>query len=203
MLEELEKEAKLNNIPIMQKDGIDFLTNFIKEKKINNILEIGTAIGYSAIKMALIDKDITIVTIERDNKRYKEAIKNIDNFKLKQQIKVINDDAFNVIINENFDLIFIDAAKSQSIKFFEKFQNNLNQNGFIITDNLHFHGLVNSDIEIKSRSLRSLIKKIKEYIVYLKENKQFETIFLDVGDGISISYKGGGDNDSHFGCEKR
>ena len=93
MLDNIEKYAKKYNIPIMQKDGIDFLTNFIKENNIKNILEIGTAIGYSAIKMALVDKDINIVSIERDINRYNEAIKNVSEFNLNNRIKLINDDA--------------------------------------------------------------------------------------------------------------
>lgn len=184
----LEKYAKKYNIPIMQKAGINFLTNFIKENNIKNILEIGTAIGYSAIKMALVDKDINIISIERDDIRYNEAIKNIKKFKLDDRIKLIKDDAFNVELNDKFDLIFIDAAKSQNIKFFNKFSKNLSKNKYIITDNLKFHGLVESNEKL-SKNLRQLIKKIKDYIEFLKENKDYETIFYDVGDGISISKK--------------
>lgn len=172
----------------MQKDGIQFLTNFIKDNNIKNILEIGTAIGYSAIKMALVDNDINIISIERDEERYNKAVKNIKKFKLNNRIKLIKDDAFNVELDEKFDLIFIDAAKAQSIKFFNKFSKNLNKSKYIITDNLKFHGLVESN-EKFSKNLRQLIKKIKDYIEFLKENKEFETIFYDVGDGISISKK--------------
>ncbi len=184
----LEKYAKKYDIPIMQKDGIQFLTNFIKDNNIKNILEIGTAIGYSAIKMALVDNDINIISIERDEERYNKAVKNIKKFKLNNRIKLIKDDAFNVELDEKFDLIFIDAAKAQSIKFFNKFSKNLNKSKYIITDNLKFHGLVESN-EKFSKNLRQLIKKIKDYIEFLKENKEFETIFYDVGDGISISKK--------------
>ena len=184
----LEKYAKKYNIPIMQKDGIKFLTNFIKENDIKNILEIGTAIGYSAIKMVLVDNDINIVSIERDEDRYNKAVKNIKKFKLNNRIKLIKDDAFNVELNEKFDLIFIDAAKAQSIKFFNKFEKNLNKNKYIITDNLKFHGLVESNEKL-SKNLRQLTKKIKDYIEFLKEKKDFETTFYDFGDGISVSKK--------------
>ncbi len=188
MIENLEKYAKENNIPIMLPDGILFLTNYIKNNNIRTILEIGTAIGYSAIKMAMIDNDIHITTIERDEERYKEALKNIKLFNLKNQINVIFDDAFNVELNEKYDLIFIDAAKSQSIKFFEKFKNNLKSNGVIITDNINFHGLT-KEKEIKNRNTRQLVRKINEYVEFLKNNKEFETYFIDDGDGISISRK--------------
>lgn len=172
----------------MQKDGIQFLTNFIKDNNIKNILEIGTAIGYSAIKMALVDNNINIVSIERDEDRYNKAVKNVKKFKLNDRIRLIKDDAFNVELNDKFDLIFIDAAKAQSIKFFNKFEKNLNKNKYIITDNLKFHGLVESD-EILSKNLRQLVKKIKDYIQFLKENNNYETTFYDIGDGISVSKK--------------
>lgn len=172
----------------MQKEGINFLTKFIKENNVKNILEIGTAIGYSAIKMALVDKDINVVSIERDEDRYNKAVKNIKKFKLNNRIKLIKDDAFNVELKDKFDLIFIDAAKSQSIKFFNKFSKNLNKNKYIITDNLKFHGLVESNEQL-SRNLRQLVKKIKDYIEFLKENRDYETIFYDFGDGISVSKK--------------
>ena len=186
LIEEIEKYAKENNIPIMLQDGILFLTNYIKENNITNILEIGTAIGYSAIKMALVNSNIHITTIERDEVRYKEALKNIKEFALGKQIDVIFADAFDVELNDKYDLIFIDAAKSQSIKFFEKFKANLNDNGTIITDNINFHGLTREE-KIKNRNTRQLVRKIKEYVEFLKNNQEFTTYFIDDGDGISIS----------------
>ena len=186
MLEEIEKYAKTNNIPIMENEGIDFLTNYIKEKNINTILEIGSAIGYSAIKMALIDKNIKIVTIERDEIRYNEAVKNINKFELNNQITIINNDAFEVELKDKFDLIFIDAAKSQSTKFFLKFKENLKENGTIITDNIYFHGLTHSN-NIKSRNLRQMTRKIREYVEFLKNNTEFKTEILEIGDGLALS----------------
>ena len=174
----------------MLEDGIDFLTTYIKKNNIKSVLEIGTAIGYSSIMMALVDKDIKITTIERDEKRYQEALKNIEKFNLENQITPILKDAFEVELKEEFDLIFIDAAKAQSIKFFEKFEVNLKQNGTVITDNLNFHGMVQKDEkEIASRNVRGIVRKTKAYIEFLKENKDYETTFYDIGDGISISIK--------------
>ena len=188
MLENIEKYAKEYNIPIMQKEGIEFLTDFIKKNNIKTILEIGTAIGYSAIKMALVDNDIKIVSIERDEIRYQEAVKNIQNFGLTDRIKLINQDAFDVELNEKFDLLFIDAAKAQNIKFFTKFEKNLNEHKYIITDNINFHGLVGSD-EKMSRNLKQLVRKIAAYVEFLKNNEQYITTFYNIGDGISISVK--------------
>ena len=187
---DIENYAKKNNIPIMQKDGIEFLTNYIKEHNVKKILEVGCAIGYSAIKMCLVRDDINVITIERDEVRYKEAIKNIKEFNLENRINVIFDDAFNIELSDKYDLIFIDAAKSQYIKFFEKFKNNLSNNGVIVSDNLDFHGLVHKNLnEIESRNVRGIVRKLNNYIDFLNTNKEFKTSFYSIGDGIGISYR--------------
>lgn len=187
LIRKMEKYADLKGIPIMEKEGINFLTEFIKLNKVKNILEIGTAIGYSAINMALAGEDVTVTSIERDNERYIEAVKNVKKFGLDDRITLVLCDALDFNLEDKFDLIFIDAAKSQYIKFFEKFSPNLIQKGFIVTDNINFHGLTNSDKTKMSRNLRQLITKLEKYIVFLKDNKDFKTRFFEVGDGIAIS----------------
>ena len=190
IVKEIRTYAKENNVPIMMDDGIEFLTNYIVKNKINTVLEIGTAIGYSTIMMALANPNLTVTTIERDEKRYLEALKNIKKLNLENRITLVFNDALCVNIEGKYDLIFIDAAKAQSIKFFEKFEKNLNPGGVIITDNLEFHGLVRKkEEEIESRNLRALVRKVKEYITFLKANDRYETEFLSIGDGISVSKK--------------
>ena len=185
---DIEEYASKNSIPIMMKDGIEFMLDYIEKNNIKNILEIGSAIGYSAIRMCLVDSSIKVTTIERDEVRYNEAIKNIKDFNLEDRINIILDDAFNVDLNEKYDLIFIDAAKSQYIKFFLKFKANLNKNGVIISDNLDFHGLTHKNLEdIPSRNVRGLVRKLNDYICFLKDNKEFTTEFYEIGDGIAIS----------------
>ena len=183
----LENYAKENHVPIIQKDGLNFLIKYIKENNIKNILEIGSAIGYSAINMALVDKSIKITTIERNKEMFLLAQKNIKDFNLENRIKVIYGNALETEIKEKYDLIFIDAAKAQYIKFFEKYKFNLKENGTIITDNLNFHGLANNVEEIHSKNLKALVRKINNYKQFLKENKEFKTIFYENGDGISVS----------------
>lgn len=188
LIREMKQYAEVNNVPIMMDEGIDFLTTFILKNHVKNILEIGTAIGYSAIMMALVDPNVKITTIERDEIRYLEALKNVKAFGLENRITLIYNDAFNVKLDEKFDLIFIDAAKAQNIKFFEMFERNLEYRGVIITDNLKFHGLVEKkEEEIKSKNLRALVRKIKDYVDYLKTNEKYNTEFFEVGDGISVS----------------
>lgn len=183
----IEEYAHKNNIPIMMSDGIEFLTDFIKKNKVKRILEIGSAIGYSAIRMALVDSDINVVTIERDVLRYNEAVNNINDFDLSDRISIINADALECELTGEFDLIFIDAAKAQYIKFFEKYKKNLAKDGVIISDNLSFHGMVDNIDGITNRNTRQLVGKIIKYVDFLKNNLEFDTEFISIGDGIGIS----------------
>ncbi len=184
----MKEYAKENNVPIMLDDGINFLTTFIIKHQIKNVLEIGTAIGYSAIMMALSSPHVKITSIERDHERYLEAVKNIKKFDLEDRITLIYNDAELVELKDQYDLIFIDAAKGKNRAFFEKFSKNLVKEGYVVTDNINFHGYVNKDeSEIKTRNLRGLVRKIKEYITFLKNNSEFHTDFYEVGDGITVS----------------
>lgn len=186
-MKELEEYAKINNIPIMQKDGILYLINYIKENNIKNILEIGSAIGYSSIMMASIDSDIRITTIERDRDRYDLAVSNIKKYNLDKQINIIYGDAVDTDITGMYDLIFIDAAKGKNIFFFEKYKNNLVKGGTIITDNLSFHGLVEDSDLVKTKNQRGIVNKIKDFISFLDNNEEFATEYIPVGDKIAIS----------------
>ena len=189
-IREIKKYALDNKIPIMVDEGIDFLTTFIIKNQTTNILEIGSAIGYSAIMMALANPNVKITTIERDHERYLEAVKNVKKLGLEDRITLIFNDALETTIEGKFDLVFIDAAKGQNIRFFEKFEPNLTDHGVIITDNIDFHGLVQKDVgSIQSRNLRGLIRKIREYIDYLKNNPKYDVEFLKVGDGIAVARK--------------
>ncbi len=189
MLKEIEEYAKLNNVPIMLPSGIDYLCNYIKENNIKSILEIGSAIGYSAIRMALVNDDICVTTIEKDRDRYDMAVDNIRKFNLEDRINIILGDAVDTKIDDKYDLLFIDAAKGKNIFFFEKYKHNLSDCGIIITDNLFFHGLVKDERFIETKNQRGIVKKIKEFISFLDNNSEFSTRYISVGDGISISEK--------------
>ena len=188
LIVEMENYAKEKNVPIIEKESIAFIMKYIKSNNVKNILEIGSAIGYSAILMASSNAETKVTTIERDNERYMECLKNVKKAGLEKKINVVFQDALEVNLSDvKYDMIFIDAAKGQYTKFFEKFQYFLAPNGVIITDNLKFHGMVGKSETIESKNLRSLVEKIEKYIEFLKENEEFETEFLKLGDGISIS----------------
>lgn len=189
-LELIRDYAHNNNVPIMTDEGISFLTDYIKSHNVKSILEIGAAIGYSSIMMCLVDEGIFVTTIERDKERYDMAIENISDFKLNDRINLIFGDALECDITGKYDLIFIDAAKAQNIKFFEKYKINLKDTGTIITDNMNFHGFVDLDMkEIHSRNLRQLVRKLKKYQQFLLDNEEFSTEFLNTGDGVAISVR--------------
>ena len=188
LLVSLKMYALENNVPIITDEGINFINQIIKLSNIKNILEIGTAIGYSAISMAL-KNDVLITSIERDNKMYELAKKNVNNALLNDKIKLINEDALDIDASKigMFDLIFIDAAKAQSINFFNKFKDHLNNGGVIVTDNLLFHNLI--DQEAKTRNLRQLMRKIDNFNKFVVEQEDFDTYLYQIGDGMSLSIK--------------
>ena len=187
---EMERYAEANNIPIIEVDSIKFIMKYIKLNNVKSVLEIGTAIGYSAILMANASRDVEITTIEKDEKRYKEAIKNVNKCGLDKRIELVYNDALEVnLAGHSYDLIFIDAAKGGYIKYFEKFCNYLNPGGVIITDNLKFHGLVKNKSQVKSKNLKGIVEKIEKYIEFLDNNKDYITKYYDIGDGLSVSFK--------------
>lgn len=191
-IKEIKEYAVLNNVPIMQDEGIDFLTTFIIKKQIKNVLEIGTAIGYSAIMMALTSNDIHITTIEKDEIRYMEALKNIKKLNLEDRITLIFNDALNVKLEDDYDLIFIDAAKGKNKDFFLQFESNLSINGYIITDNMDFHGYVSmNENEIPSKNIQGIVRKIKDYTYFLENHMLYKTTIYKIGDGIAVTERRG------------
>ena len=187
LMEKMEKYAKENYVPIARKPNIEYLKEIIKKEELFEILELGSAIGYSSINMALVDKRVNIVTIERDKKMYNEAVKNIKEANLESQINIIYDDIFNVELGDKrFDLIFIDAAKAQYRKFFEKFSPLLKDKGVIISDNVE---LLDLQKLTDSKKSKKLVEKMKFYREYLSELEEYESEFLSIGDGFAITRK--------------
>ena len=176
LIKDMERYAEVNNVPIIERDSIEFIRKYIELNNVKSILELGTAIGYSAILMASVSDDVEVTTIERDDKKYREAVKNVNACGLDKRIEIVFNDALDVnLAGHKYDLIFIDAAKGQYIKFFEKFENYLNPGGVIITDNIKFHGLVENKDKIESKNVLGLVTKIEKYIEFLKEYDEYTT----------------------------
>lgn len=187
-LNEIKKEALKNNVPIIQDPSLEKIKELIVEHNVSNILEIGTAVGYSALSFLSMGAK-KIVTIERNEEMYHKAIENIMALNKMNEIEVIFGDALDIDIshfNKEFDLLFIDAAKAQNIKFFERFSPFVKDDGIIVVDNILFHG-VKADDENISKNLKSLVLKIQKFIDWLNQNEEFETVYFNEGDGLAIS----------------
>ena len=190
MIEDIKKKALNDKVPIIKDGGLSFICDLIKQKKIKHILELGTAVGYSSINMALLDKEIKIDTIEKNEDMYRQAIENIKNEGLEKQISVYFTPIEEFKNEKKYDLIFVDAAKAQYQKYTEQFIDNLAEDGVFVYDNMIFHGLVYDIENIKNRGTRALVSKIVRFRELMENDERFDIIFYeDVGDGLLLAYR--------------
>lgn len=179
--------AKQNNLPIMRKETANFIKTFLKITNPKNILEIGTCIGYSTMIFKKYSS-AKITTIELSKENFEIAK---DNFrKYGYEINLINDDAKKALdyINQGFDFVFIDAEKSHLKNYFDKVTKILNKNGVIVCDNVLYKGMISNDDLIERRDI-TIVKRIREFLVYINDLKEYRTSIIPIGDGISISIK--------------
>ncbi|MCJ0952062.1 O-methyltransferase [Mammaliicoccus sciuri] len=192
-IDELRHYAEQYNVPIMDKISTEFVKQLIRIKDAKSILEIGTAIGYSAMHFASCDPDINVWTIERKEEMYEQAISNIKDFGYESQINVIFSDALEAFellpTDQSFDMIFIDAAKAQSQKFFELYEPLLKDDGIIITDNILYHGFVSNIEIVRNRNVKQMVKKVQKYNQWLMNHDKYKTTLINIGDGMAISKK--------------
>ncbi|MCD8797919.1 O-methyltransferase [Mammaliicoccus sciuri] len=192
-IDELRHYAEQYNVPIMDKISTEFVKQLIRIKDVKSILEIGTAIGYSAMHFASCDPDINVWTIERKEEMYEQAISNIKDFGYESQINVIFSDALEAFellpTDQSFDMIFIDAAKAQSQKFFELYEPLLKDDGIIITDNILYHGFVSNIEIVRNRNVKQMVKKVQKYNQWLMNHDKYKTTLINIGDGMAISKK--------------
>ncbi len=189
IFKELEAYAHNNAIPIIEKEGLDILLKIVKRTKPKNILEVGTAIGYSALKMNSVVNS-NIITFERDEQMIIEAKKNIQRAGKENKIQIIDMDFldFDLKTFEKFDLIYIDGAKAQYYNFFKKVEDKLSKDGVIVFDNLLFHDYVFNEEkkENASKNLKQLIRKLEDFLIKIKEEEGYDFTFEKKGDGIGI-----------------
>lgn len=186
-IEKIEQFAKDNYVPIARKETIKFLKNLVIENNYKSFLEIGTAIGYTSINIALISKDIRILTLEYEEKRANVAKENFKDFNVQDQIKMILCDARFYYPDLSYDLIFIDAAKKRNKYFLDKFSKRLNENGTIVIDNMNLDDLWIDAKASKKEKYDLVNKEFKEYILTLKDYDV--AIYDDIGDGIAVLRK--------------
>lgn len=189
----LEKQAEIDRVPIMDRISMHFLMQQIRMTRPDRILEIGSAIGYSALCMLEAYPNTSIVTIEKDENRYRQAKRNIKNLNKQDQIEVIFGDAMEImeqLVNSDttFDFVFIDAAKGQYRRYFEVADQLLSVGGLIVSDNVLFRDYV-ANPEQAPKRLRKIAEKLRDYNNFLMNHPQYVSTIVPIGDGVALSLK--------------
>ncbi len=187
-LEKIKAKALEDKVPIIMDDTLEIIIKILKEKQPKKILEIGAAVGYSAICFSeYLQENGSIDTIERDLQRCNEAKENFIKAEVTEKIKLFEGDAIEILptINEKYDIIFIDAAKGKYTFFLEQALRMIKKDGIIIADNILYKGYVMSDYN--NHKHRTAVRNLRQYIIEVNDNKNLETEILDVGDGLAVS----------------
>ena len=188
ILKEIQINALQRHIPIIMDDTLEAIYKTIGKNKLNNILEIGTAVGYSAICFTkILSENGKIDTIERDEEKIKEAKENLKNMNLEEVIHIYEGDAVEILptLNKKYDMVFIDAAKGKYPVFLKEALRLLKKDGIIFADNILYKGYVMSDYN--KHKQRTAVRNLREYIKEVTENPNLETQILEVGDGLAIT----------------
>ena len=188
-IEEIKKRALEERVPIMEDEGIGILTELIQREDITQILEIGSAVGYSAICMASIRPSLKITTIEKDPLRAMKARENIELSGYKEQIELVGMDALRYLPGQMYDLLVIDAAKGANQRFLDRFAPFVRKGGYIAADDVWFHGFVDDPSTIRTKHMRVMVDKIREFRDSFLANPEYESTYYKTGDGMIIARK--------------
>ncbi len=186
LISEIKKEALENKVPIMEDDGLNYVLKFLKEKDIKSLLEIGTAVGYSSICFASSKSDLKIVTLEKDEVRYKKALENIHKVNLEDRITAILTDAREYTLDQQFDCLFLDGPKAHNQQLLENYCRNLKKGGYIVVDDVYFHGFVDHPETLNTPRLKPLVKKLTKFRNDMLNSSEYESQYLEIGDGLLI-----------------
>lgn len=187
-LKKIKRKALDEHIPIIMDDTLEVIEKYLKEMKPEKILEIGTAVGYSAMCFTnFLAENGSIDTIERDEERVKEAKENIKKVGVEDKIHIYEGDAVEILpnLNKKYDAVFIDAAKGKYPFFLKEALRMIKPNGIIFADNILYKGYVLSDYN--KHKQRTAVRNLREYIKEVSENTNLETEILEVGDGLAVS----------------
>ncbi|TCO79081.1 O-methyltransferase [Marinisporobacter balticus] len=189
-LKEMEDYARMNHVPIVQPEVAKLLEVITKINQTKSILEVGTAIGYSAIVFTRAMEDGKLISIERRADMVEIARENIKMAELDGQIKILEGNAEEVIptLEGQFDLIFLDAAKGQYMNFLSESIDLLKVGGVLISDNVLYKGMIASNEYVIRRKI-TIVKRMRNYLEYITKHPQLTTSLLSIGDGVAISYK--------------
>lgn len=189
-IEQIKEKALNEHIPIIMDDTLEVVGKILEDKKPERILEIGTAVGYSAIMFSkYLTENGYIDTIERDEERIKEAKENVKDLNLEEKIHIFEGDAIEILptLKGPYDVVFIDAAKGKYPIFLSEALRMLGNNGIIVADNVLYKGYVMSDYN--KHKQRTAVRGLREFLKELNENENLTTQILEVGDGLAISKK--------------
>lgn len=187
-LEKIKEKALEEHIPIIMDDTLEVIAKYLKKIKPNRILEIGAAVGYSAMCFSnFLAPNGVIDTIERDEERIKQAKINFKNVEVEDKINLYEGDAVEILptLNQKYDVVFIDAAKGKYPFFLKESLRMIKKDGVIFADNILYKGYVMSDYN--KHKQRTAVRNLREYIKEVSENPNLETEILEVGDGLAIS----------------
>ena len=187
-LEKIKQKALEEHIPIIMDETLEVIEKYLSKNKPNRILEIGTAVGYSAICFTqFLSENGEIDTIEREADRVEEAKKNIILAEVEDKIHIYEGDAVEILptLNNKYDVVFIDAAKGKYPFFLKEALRMINKEGIIFADNILYKGYVMSDYN--KHKQRTAVRNLREYIKEVSENPDLETEILEVGDGLAVS----------------
>lgn len=187
-LEKIKQKALEEHIPIIMDDTLEVVSEILSKIKPKNILEIGTAVGYSAMCFSkFLQEDGIIDTIERDLERVNEAKINIKKVGVENKINILEGDAVEILptLTKKYDIVFIDAAKGKYPFFLKEALRMLNKNGVILADNVLYKGYVMGDYN--KHKQRTAVRNLREFIAQVTQNPDLQTEILEVGDGLAIS----------------
>ncbi|AMC93563.1 hypothetical protein AOC36_06065 [Erysipelothrix larvae] len=184
MFREIESYALEHNVPIMSSESIDFISTILADTHSRSLLEVGTAIAYSTLNFAHRIDGLLIDTIERDDVRYEEAIKNVKKFSCGSRIHTIHHDALKYRNIKHYDAILLDAAKAQNEAMFKLYFAFVDK--VMIIDNIDFHGFTGHSQEIRSRNLRQMIQRIESFLTYINSRSDLSVERYDIGDGLMV-----------------
>lgn len=187
LLSELREYAEENHVPIIEEECEEFYNFLINTTKPKKILELGTAIGYSAISFSMNESVERLVTVEINEDMVKIAKENIKKSGLEDKIEIVHSDAYEYLVesSDTFDFIFIDAAKGQYEKYFDEAIKLLNRDGIIVCDNVLFRGMIANQELIKRRKI-TIVKRLRKFLKDIKDDDRFYSSIVPIGDGALL-----------------